>query len=173
VPALQEQAATVFRSALFKAASAAALHRRNGTSDATTEHRLKPAALADIVDEVYNGAAAELPNARPLRDVVCHVVSIDVDALMCEPRFVELLESNVVLAADAAKALALSLRFGYKPYTCPKCYKLTCLALGNDSLSERCLSCSHSTTAKEWEKVRVLPNFDAKWQQRQRLNKSA
>ncbi len=167
VPALQQQATDTFRRVLFDAASAAATHLRNGAGSASaSQHRLTPATLTTILDEVYNGVAAALPDARQLRSIVCLVVSYGISELTGEPRFVALLERCVDLAADVAKSLAWRMEDGLKEYKCPKCFKSVNISRAS-TYSPGCWNCPHSADGKEWAKTLVLPDLAAKWKLQQ------
>ncbi len=180
VAELQQQAADVFGSSLFCASfttvgstgsSAGYSHRGACSSCSTGQQRLTPAALTQIIDEVYNGVAAALPNDRILRDIVGIVMSYEINTLMREPRFVALLEGHgngaSGVAADAAKSLAQRLHPEQKRYLCPECGRHFEAVIPIEKIWVECLHCTYHWRGKEWAKAVVLPDLAALWREHQ------
>jgi DNA-directed RNA polymerase subunit RPC12/RpoP len=168
---LQQQAADAFGSALLRASSAAPSGARNGDSGSSlgrTSAKLTPAALTQIINEVYNGVATALPHDRVLRDIVCLVMSIEINALMREPSFVALFEDGGgSIAADAAKSLAQRVNPGQKKYRCPACGKhFEAEIPAREYLSFLCFHCRCSLSRDVWEDHVVLPDLAAVWRGR-------
>jgi ribosomal protein L37AE/L43A len=192
LPELQQQAADVFGSSLFCASSSApATTTGNGVSGAggagggkggrgagqqqqqQQQQPLTPAALTQIIDEVYNGVAAALPHDRVLRDIVSVVLSYEINALMREPRFVALLEGrDSGVAADAAKSLAQRLHPEQKRYLCPHCGRHFETVIPIHMYYFQCFNCPRSLDGKEWAKNVVSPDLSAMWREHQQKRKN-
>jgi hypothetical protein len=192
VTALQQQAAALFGASLFRTSPAASsppdsnkrkrrplripssMLQRQPQPQPQQQHeyqRLTPAALTTIVDEVYNGVAAELPDNR-LRDVVALVVSYEISSLMGEPAFVALLEGGhansgegrrCCIAVDAAKFLAQRLSPNQNRYRCPSCLKQF-EALPHPGYKMPCFHCNHLLSLWDWASNVVLPDMASLWQ---------
>jgi DNA-directed RNA polymerase subunit RPC12/RpoP len=124
---------------------------------------------------VYNGVAAALPNDRLLRDIVCLVMSYEINALMGEPSFVALLDSgggSDGIAADAAKSLAQRVSPEQKRYLCPVCHTQFEAVMNVKKYSVSCFHCSHYQDVKDWAKHVVLPDLTALWREHQEKKNS-
>jgi hypothetical protein len=186
VAALQEQVADVFGTALFRASSSSsssssgpsgARHRAGGSSDGSSgsaprkkEPELTAAALTHIINEVYNGVAAALPHDCALRDVVCLVMSYEINALMREPGFVALFEDGGAgggsIAADAAKSLAQRVNPAQKRYGCPSCGKhFEAEIPQREYASFPCFHCDCLLERELWEEHVVFPDPAAVWRE--------
>ncbi len=181
---LQQQAADAFGTALIRASSASASPISGGNNSSskssskasseagsvcgTSQPRLTLGALTDIIEEVYNGVSSALPSNRLLRDIVCLVMSHEINALMREPRFVALLDSGSSgIAADAAKGLAKRVNPELKRYLCPVCHGHFETVINVARYAVSCYHCTHYLDGKDWAKHVVQPDLTALWLEHQ------
>jgi hypothetical protein len=182
VAALQQQAAAVFGTALFRASSAASAPPASYARDSSMfplflgqqppppprrqEPLLAPALLTKVIDEVYNGIAAPLPDKR-LRDVMALIMSYEISGLLREPAFVALLEGSSSssggcrhhrgFAVDAAKFLAQRLSPDQRRYRCPSCLKQF-EALPHPRRDMACFHCDRHFSPRDWANNVVVPD---------------
>jgi hypothetical protein len=182
MPELQQQAAQVFGSSLFRASSATAppptLGDESGrgltsgisnssSSGGSGGARLTPQALTEIIDEVYNCVSSVLPHDRLLRDIVGYVMSHEMTALLQHRSFVALLDrsgGSCGIAADAARLLAARVGPAQTRYSCPRCRGEFETVLPARTFF-KCYHCSFATDSEKWAACVVPPDFAAKWRE--------
>jgi ribosomal protein S27AE len=196
VAALQQQAADALGALLFRAWAAVDPDNRSysdgrdrggpsidtttGSSSSTSPPGppsqqqpppLTPASPTAIIDEVYNGAAAALPDrGMPLRELVFHVMHHEITTLLRESAFDALLARGGAVAVDALHGAAPSIVAGAQTrekqqrQQCPKC-RMTFMLIEGENRWLKCWNCEHAMWAVDWAVATAKLDLAAAWRE--------